>query len=126
MFDIIENYLPQGPRWQSTSITLPDAPDEPQEFYHRDIIECTKFLFGDPSFTGDMLYSAVEQFEFRKDEPVENCEGLNRIYCEMNSADLWVEEEVCYTTTYSDQLTDVFVEEASQTHDTQYYHSRIR
>jgi len=97
MFEIIENFLPQGPRWSSTSITLPDAPDEPQEFYHQNILECTKFLFSDPSFSGDMLYSAAEYFECgnHQDELVDDCQGLNRIYCEMNSSDLWVEEEVC-------------------------------
>ncbi|KAF8327555.1 uncharacterized protein EI90DRAFT_2850290, partial [Cantharellus anzutake] len=93
LFEIIEKHLPQGPHWNSTSITLPDAPDEPQEFYHQDILECTKFLFGDPSFSGDMLYSAAEYFEGAKEGYIDDCEGLNRIYCEMNSGDLWVKEE---------------------------------
>ena len=97
LFEIIENYLPQGPCWQSTSITLPDAPDEPQEFFHQDILECARFIFGNSSFCDDMLYSAAEYFEPGDGlvDGCDDCDGLNRIYCEMNSSDLWIEEEVC-------------------------------
>lgn len=96
MFTIIENCLPQGPRWNSMSVTLPDAPNEPQEFYHRDILECVRFLFRDPSLSGDMLYSAAEYFEPGNslDDIDDSCE--TEFHCEMNSGDMWVEEEVCY------------------------------
>ena len=94
--EIIEKQLPQGPRWRSSSITLPDAPAEPQEFYHRDILECVKFLFRDPSFAEDMLYKATELYEpgEGQGEAPDTFEGLNRVYGEMNTGDLWVEEEV--------------------------------
>jgi hypothetical protein len=97
MIEIIEKQLPQGPCWKSTSITLHDAPAEPQDFYHHDIIECVKFLFSDPSFSGDMLYKAAEHYQpGDQDEPVDSFEGLDRLYSEMNTGDLWVQEEVCH------------------------------
>lgn len=98
LIEIIEKQLPRGPCWKTTSITLHDAPAEPQEFYHRDILECARFLFRDPSFAGDMLYKATELYEPGEDQdvPPDTCNGLNRLYSEMNTADLWVEEEVSY------------------------------
>lgn len=98
MIEIIEKWLPQGPHWKSTSITLHDAPAEPQDFYYWDILECVKFLFSDPSFSGDMLYQAAEHYQPGEDpgEPIDSCEGLDQLYSEMNTGDLWVEEEVCH------------------------------
>jgi hypothetical protein len=95
LIEIIEKQLPQGPCWKSTLVTLADAPTEPQEFYHRDIIDCVKFLFQDPGFAEDMLYKATALYEpgEDQDEAPDTCEGLNRLYGEMNTGDLWVEEE---------------------------------
>jgi hypothetical protein len=96
MIEIIEKNLPQGPRWKSDLITLCDAPAEPHEFYYRDILECVKFLFSDPSFSGDMLYRAAEHYQpGDHDMVVDDCEGLDRRYSEMNTGNFWVQEEVC-------------------------------
>ena len=68
-----------------------------KSFFHQDILECARFIFGNSSFRDDMLYSAAEYFEPRDGlvDGCEYCDGLNRIYCKMNSSDLWIEEEVC-------------------------------
>jgi len=50
MFARIQQHMPHGPAWKSSTVTLPDAPNEPQIFFYRDIIECVKFLFGNPKF----------------------------------------------------------------------------
>jgi len=96
LIEIIEKQLPQGPHWTGRLVTLPDAPTEPQEFYYRDIIECVKFLFQDPAFAEDMLYKATRLYDAGEGqgEAPDTPEGLNRLYGEMNTGDLWVEEEV--------------------------------
>ncbi|KAF8326296.1 uncharacterized protein EI90DRAFT_2868868, partial [Cantharellus anzutake] len=50
MFERIETSMPTGPDWFKTEITLLDAPTEPQTFFYRDIIDCAKFLYSNPSF----------------------------------------------------------------------------
>lgn len=78
--------MPQAPEWMSTVITLPDAPLEPQTLQYRDIVECTRFLFSNPTFKGEMVYQPVEVFE---DDP-----RLRRVFHEPNTGKLWNESQV--------------------------------
>jgi hypothetical protein len=50
MYNIIETNLPQGPQWEKTTVTLEDAPNEPQTLYYRNIEACALFLAGNPTF----------------------------------------------------------------------------
>ena len=45
-----------------------------------------------------MLYQAAEHYQPGEDpgEPIDSCESLDRLYSEMNTGNLWVEEEVCH------------------------------
>lgn len=78
--------MPGGPDWKRTIITLPEAPDEPQTLYYRDIAECVAFLFGNPTFSGDMTY--------RPGQVYENEGKTSRVFHEMWSGDAWKEAQV--------------------------------
>jgi len=81
MFQKIETMMPKGPEWVSMDITLAEAPHEPQTFYYRDIIDCAKFLYSNPSFQEAMNYEAVKIFETKNQE-------RHRIYHEFMTGDI--------------------------------------
>lgn len=97
MHDRIAKEMPQGPVWNCKTVVLPDAPDEPQLFFHRDIIECAQFILGDPSLSKDMLYAPVEVLKVHSDEEDADHPGSarrERIFSEMNTGRIWNEEQV--------------------------------
>ncbi|KAF8319480.1 uncharacterized protein EI90DRAFT_3132592 [Cantharellus anzutake] len=49
--------MPGPPSWKSDTVTLKEAPDEPQTLYWRDPVEFAHFLFQNPDFDGDMAYA---------------------------------------------------------------------
>lgn len=77
--------MPRGPEWKSDTVTLVDAPDEPQQFFYRDVSECAAFLMGNPTFCEHMDFEPSEVFEF---------DGKTRIYNEMASGKIWNELQV--------------------------------
>lgn len=91
---ITKQTVSKAPEWISTPVTIPGAPTEPQIMYHRDLLKCIEFKFGDPSFADDMLYHGVEIYENIETEG-ENETGSEggseqrRVYGEMNTADIW-------------------------------------
>lgn len=86
---IARDEVPAGPIWHKKTITLPDAPDEPQILYYRDIKECSAFLLSHPKFVGDIHYAPGKVYE----GPGEG----NRVYHEMWTADDWIDAQVNYT-----------------------------
>jgi hypothetical protein len=85
MFARIQQHMPQGPTWNSSTVTLPDALNEPQIFFYRDIIECIKILFGNPKFQESMVYEPYEVYEE---------DGETRVYHEMYTGKYWNELQV--------------------------------
>ncbi|KAF8330560.1 uncharacterized protein EI90DRAFT_2855390, partial [Cantharellus anzutake] len=53
--------MPGPPSWKSDTVTLEEAPNEPQTLYWHDPVECTHFLFQNPDFDGDMAYALKEE-----------------------------------------------------------------
>ena len=87
LYDIIESKLPHGPQWERTTITLEDAPNEPQTLYYRNIEECALFLAGNPTFRGKMDYEPWHIFMWNQGHSV-------RVYNEMSTGDIWREHQV--------------------------------
>lgn len=59
-------------------------PDEPIEFWYRDLIECTKWLLRQPAYEEHLSYAPQRQFD----------DQGRRIYGEMYTADWWWERQV--------------------------------
>ncbi|KAF9502783.1 hypothetical protein BS47DRAFT_1258917, partial [Hydnum rufescens UP504] len=74
MYELIEKLMPRGPGWKTATITLEDAPAEPQTLYYRDIIDCAEYLIGNPTFNEFMMYEPIRVFE---------ADGKTHIYHEM-------------------------------------------
>ncbi|KAG9023690.1 hypothetical protein FS837_005658, partial [Tulasnella sp. UAMH 9824] len=83
LFSIIAHSdMPSGPAWHRETIMLDEAPEEPQELYYRYPDECADFLFGNPTFRGDMQFVPGKVFEVRG--------GFNRVFHEMWTGDAWI------------------------------------
>ncbi len=79
--------IPGPPEWLSDVITLPDAPDDPQHFYYRDLVECAHYLFGRSDLVEHMDYVPMEVFDDSGDQ----------VYHEMCSSQEWAKQQVsCY------------------------------
>lgn len=85
MFGRINEHMPQGPAWKTSTVVVPDAPNKPQMFFYRDIIECVNFLFGNPKFRENMDYAPYELFKE---------DGVTRVYHEMCTGKCWNEIQV--------------------------------
>lgn len=85
MYDKIQG-MSGGPEWHESKLTLPDAPNEPQTLYSRNIIECAHFLFENPTFAGSMDYAHRRVTD----------EKGKQIYNEMATGDDWKEIQVCF------------------------------
>jgi hypothetical protein len=57
---------------------------EPINFWHRDIVECAKWLLKQPAYAKHLSYAPQQLFE----------EGGRRVYGEMHTADWWWERQV--------------------------------
>lgn len=85
---IARDDVPAGPIWHKKTIVLPDAPNEPQTLYYRDVQECAKFLFEHPSFVGDVDYAPAEVYEDGGPN------GRTRVFHEMYTGDDWINAQV--------------------------------
>lgn len=75
---IIDDSLPGRPKFVRREVVLGD---EVFEMFSRDIIECTKALFGDPEFSDHLKLSPERHF---------SDEGkTNRLFHEMNTSEWW-------------------------------------
>ncbi|KIJ43308.1 hypothetical protein M422DRAFT_253510 [Sphaerobolus stellatus SS14] len=81
LYDRIDRFLPNGPKWHCKEITLPEAPAEPQLLFYHDHIECLQFLAQSPVFDGHQAYGPVKYFS--------DSGGKNHVYGEINSGDAW-------------------------------------
>ncbi|KAG8964982.1 hypothetical protein FRC05_003509 [Tulasnella sp. 425] len=79
---ITHSDMPSGPAWHRQTITLDEAPDEPQELYYQYPDECANFLFGNPTFRGDMHFTPGKVFEGQGE--------FNRVFHEMWTGDAWI------------------------------------
>ena len=62
MYRMIEEKLPQGPKWQQHLVPLDDAPNDPQTLYFHNVVECAMYLAGHPAFKGHMDYKPKKVF----------------------------------------------------------------
>jgi hypothetical protein len=76
--------MPGPPSWKSDTVTLEEAPDEPQTLYWHDPVECAHFLFQNPDFDGDMAY--VPSWVFSSDGA--------QVYSEMTTGNEWHFQQV--------------------------------
>ena len=76
--------MPGPPKWKSETITLPDAPNEPQTFYYQDLEECAHYLFQWPDLVEHMEYIPMEVFD----------DSGDHIYHEMCSGHEWTKQQV--------------------------------
>lgn len=77
--------MPGGPPWMSTTITLDDAPNEPQTLLYRDPVACAEFLFQNPEFSECMDFEPKHVFE---------ADGTTRVYHEMCTGDEYHRQQV--------------------------------
>lgn len=63
----------------SCTVTLEEAPNEPQTLFYRDINQCIDWLMGNPAFSGKMAYAPVQIYQ---------SDG-SRVYHEMNTGTAW-------------------------------------
>jgi hypothetical protein len=80
MWEHVDN-LPGGPEWHAEEVVLPEAPDEPQVFFYRDIVECLKFLEQNPAFDGFLDHEPVKWFS--------DAELMECVYGPMKTGDAW-------------------------------------
>lgn len=77
--------IPSPPKWKSATITLSEIPNEPYSLVYRDIHEVIDYLFGNPTFAGEMDYVPVEIYE---------ADRKTRVYHEFCTGSLWWEAQV--------------------------------
>jgi hypothetical protein len=87
MYNIIETNLPQGPQWEKTTLTLEDAPNEPQTLYYRNIEKCALFLASNPTFQGKMDYEPQHIF-------ISSQGWFIQVYNKMSTGDIWRDHQV--------------------------------
>lgn len=79
-----------APPFESATVTLRDAPTEPQPFYYRHITHLVDWLFGRPDLADCMDYVPCKIFK-------NGTLGDERVFHEMSSANLWNEVQVSMT-----------------------------
>lgn len=80
--------MPKGPAWHTTTITLDEAPDEPQTFYYRDPVELAAFLIGNPTFKDSLVFEPREWY--LREEMLED----DRVFGDVWTGDGWNDLQV--------------------------------
>lgn len=81
---IIDGKLPNGlPKFVREEVTLAG---HTYEFYHRDILQCVRALYGDPELAKFMAHAPEKHFT--------GPDKKTRIYLEMNSGKWWWTRQV--------------------------------
>ncbi len=70
MYDMVKT-MPGPPKWKSETITLPDAPTEPQTLYYQGIVGCAHYLFKQSNLEANMDYVPAEVTN--PDKPNDHC-----------------------------------------------------
>ena len=83
--NIIDTGLPGRPRFQCNIL---DIGDEQLEFYSRDVLECIRSLYGDPSWAQDMAFAPERHYTSHT--------RTSRLYNEMYTSDWWWTVQVRY------------------------------
>lgn len=82
--------MPKGPAWRTATVTLEEAPNEPQTFYYRNPVEIAAFLIGNPAFKDHLVFEPQEWYlraEMRDED---------RAYGDMWTGDRWNDLQVCH------------------------------
>lgn len=83
-------------QWYTKQISFKDRPDEHFTVRHRDPLEAIKALWGDPSFTNDLVYKPAKLF--RGSVMIEK----ERMFSEMWTAGFWNAAQVWHTHIFLD------------------------
>lgn len=87
--------LPARAGWKYTGVKLSGYPEAaPAPLYFRSLADCIKSLVGQPHLAPHMIWSPERHYAKSPDD-LEHGETLDdfRMYCEMNTADWWWEEQ---------------------------------
>jgi hypothetical protein len=79
--------MPDGaPSWHAREAILPDAPNEPQILFYRDILECSDHLQNNPSFSKVWDYQPIS---------LTYSDTNTHVFHEPNTGKLWWKYQVC-------------------------------
>ena len=83
---IIDNALPGRPSFQCCEVFIGG---ETLEFYHHDLLNCIRSIYGDPEFAQDLVVCPERHYTDQG--------RTERIYNEMHTGDWWWAVQVHYT-----------------------------
>ena len=66
MLQCVDTIPNQAGQWFTKRLSFKDRPDEHFTIRHRDPVEAIKALWGDPSFTSDLVYKPAKLFRGQK------------------------------------------------------------
>lgn len=82
---IIDTQIPsERPRFKREEVEMGG---EIFEFYYRDVLECTRALFGDPEFANDLVFAPERHYT--------DLTRSVRVYSEMHTGSWWWDRQVC-------------------------------
>lgn len=93
--NIIDKQLPGRPTFESNVLVLGN---ERLEFYSRDVMECIRSLFGDPSFAQELAIVPERHYTSH--------ERTCRVYNEMYTGEWWWSVQVCVLGIQTNLFTD--------------------
>ena len=74
----IDTVLPGRPAFQCLKLQIGE---ESLEFYHRDVLDCIRSIYGDPEFAQDLVVTPERHYT----DPG----WMERVYSEMHTGDWW-------------------------------------
>jgi len=83
---MIDTKLPGRLRFRCNVLNIGD---ERLEFYCRDVLECIRSLYGDPSWAQDMSFAPERHYTSHA--------RTSRIYNELYTSEWWWTAQVCYS-----------------------------
>ena len=86
MYECVKE-MPGPPCWRAENITLDKAPLEPQMLYWCDPVVCTHFLFQNPDFNRNMIYSPSHLYN-------KSGTQMTWVYTEMTMGEEWHYQQV--------------------------------
>ena len=82
---LIDTELPGRPHFQCDVL---DIGGEELEFYYRDVLECIRSLYGDPSWAQEMAFAPERHYTSHA--------RTSRVYNELYTSDWWWTVQVCF------------------------------
>ena len=83
MLQCVDTIPNRAGQWFTKRLSFKDRPDEHFTIRHRDPVEAIKALWGDPSFTSDLVYKPAKLFRGQKISEEE------RMFSEMWTGGYW-------------------------------------